>query len=322
MDTFTFSFIIPVKPGGYVAALESLRGINTTSCAFEILVAEGCSPSRQRNCAAQESRGDILYFLDDDSHVAPDCLATCAALFEYDTVAVAGGPSLTPASDTRLQQLFGSALSSVFGAGANQNRYRAVGDVRSARDNELILCNLAVRRDIFLSFGGLDERLYPNEENELLDRLKAAGHTLIHAPRMAIQRSQRKNLRLFIRQMFSYGRGRGQQTLIAGPTSPAAFIPLLFVFYLLSLPLTANLQFSCIPLYAYLALAILFSIQAAVSSGSLDRMLLLLLFPVMHVTNGFGLLYGLLAGGKQNAGESGQQPVTVRRIKEFGQSTW
>jgi hypothetical protein len=139
---------------------------------------------------------------------------------------------------------------------------------------------------------------------------------------MAIQRSQRKNLRLFIRQMFSYGRGRGQQTLIAGPTSPAAFIPLLFVFYLLSLPLTANLQFSCIPLYAYLALAILFSIQAAVSSGSLDRMLLLLLFPVMHVTNGFGLLYGLLAGGKQNAGESGQQPVTVRRIKEFGQSTW
>jgi len=163
----TFTFIIPVKPGGYVAALDPLRRLTSSPYKFEILIAEGCSPSRQRNSAAQDARGEILYFLDDDSQVAPDCLDTCTTIFAEPTVAVVGGPSLTPTTDTPLQQLFGLALSSLFGAGGMRNRYRRIGDVRDTSDKELILCNLALRRNIFLESGGLDERLYPNEENEL-----------------------------------------------------------------------------------------------------------------------------------------------------------
>ena len=322
MDTLTFSFIIPVKPGGHVAARESLHRLEATPDSFEILVAEGCSPSRQRNSAVQAARGEILYFLDDDSQVTPDTLATCAAIMLDESVAVVGGPSLTPAGDTPLQQLFGSALSSVFGAGANRNRYRAVGDIRSTTDNELILCNLAIRRKIFLEAGGLDERLYPNEENELLDRIKAGGHTLIHVPRMAVQRSQRGSLRLFIRQMFSYGRGRGQQTLIAGPGSFTSFIPLFFLLYLTCLPFAATIQPARVPLYGYLALDILFSIQAVAASGSFCRIGLFFLFPVMHLANGCGLLSGLLSGKGSAADKTSVQSITISRIKEFGQSAW
>ena len=212
-----FSIIIPVKPGGHVAALESLQRVAAPPECYEILIAEGSAPSRQRNTAVHEAQGEIIYFLDDDSRVSPECLDTIGKVLADPSVAAVGGPSLTPADDSLLQQLFGSLLSSVLGAGAVRNRYRTVGSERTTTDKELILCNLAMRRSVFLEAGGFDERLYPNEENELLNRVVARGMKLVHAPAMAIRRSQRRTLRLFTRQMFSYGRGRAQQTLISGP---------------------------------------------------------------------------------------------------------
>lgn len=318
----TFSFIIPVKPGGFIAALSSLRQLQTAPHPFEILVAEGCSPSRQRNAAANEARGEIIYFLDDDSRVSPDCLIRCARVLEDSSVAVAGGPSLTPADDTWLQQLFGSALSSLLGAGAVRNRYRACGVTRSTSDKELILCNLAIRRNVFIETGGFDERLYPNEENELLDRIVSRGMKLIHAPEMSVRRSQRRTLRLFMRQMFSYGRGRAQQTLIAGPGTITGFAPLLLLLYLALLPFMPFNRLFLAPLYAYLALVLGFSAAAFLRSGSPSRLLLIPLYPLMHISNGWGLLCGLFGGKHGRSGTSDSAGITVRRIKEFGQSTW
>ena len=318
----TFSFIIPVKPGGYVAALESLRRLAAATSQFEVLIAEGCSPSRQRNAAAHEAQGEILFFLDDDSHVAPDCLETCAAIMTDASVAVVGGPSLTQPDDPPLQQLFGLALSSLFGAGGMRNRYRCAGGVRETTDKELILCNLAMRRDTFLEAGGLVERLYPNEENELLDRIQSSGKKLLHAPHMAIHRSQRRSLLLFIRQMFSYGRGRAQQTLIAGSGPITGFVPLLFLIYLAMLPFVPSTPLFFIPLCVYAALNICFTAAAIGSSGSISGGLLLFLFPLMHISNGYGLLFGLIFGKSGVSSTNGIQAISIRRLKEFGQHDW
>ena len=315
----TFSFIIPVKPGGRVRALEALRRVGEQDHPYEVLIAEGTRPSRQRNQAAQQSRGDILYFLDDDSRVDADCLAQCAAAFAEPGVAVVGGPSLTPEDDTPLQQLFGAALSSPFGAGGVRNRYRSAGVPRATTERELILCNLAIRRDAFLTSGGLDERLYPNEENELLDRIHAGGATLMHIPALRVTRSQRPTLGAFCRQMFSYGRGRGQQTRIAGPGSLTGFIPLAFLAYLALLPFLPPAPSWKLPAMAYVALDSLFTAVALCRHRQLSAVCLLALFPIMHCANGMGLLYGLL-GGKPRQQADGQ--VLIRRVKEFGQPAW
>ena len=318
----TFSFIIPVKPGGFIAALAALRQLQGAEHPFEILIAEGCSPSRQRNLAAREANGEIIYFLDDDALVSRECLELCARIMAEPAVAVVGGPSLTPPSDSLLQQLFGSALSSLLGAGGVRNRYRSSGVTRSTSDKELILCNLAIRRNVFLDSGGFDERLYPNEENELLDRILSQGMQLIHAPKMAIQRSQRRTLRLFVRQMFGYGRGRAQQTLIAGPGTVIGFAPLFFLLYLFLLPFVSHNPLTLAPLFTYLVLVIIFSVAGVIASRSFTRLLLILLYPLMHIANGCGLLFGLLGGksGPSRSGRGGE--ITIRRIKEFDQSTF
>ena len=147
-----------------------------------------------------------------------------------------GGPSLTPATDSFLQRSIGAALASVLGGGGMRNRYRAQGKARLTSDSELILCNLSFRRERFLACGGLDERLYPNEENELLERMSQAGAGLIHDPQLAVYRSQRPTWRLLCRQFLNYGRGRAEQTLISRRIQPASLIPALFLVYAALVP--------------------------------------------------------------------------------------
>jgi len=314
-----FSFIIPVKPDGAVKALESLHQVKEQEYSFEVLIAEGTRPSHQRNLAAQQAQGDILFFLDDDSLVPADCLTSCAQVFKDTAVAVVGGPSLTPDSDSRLQHLFAFALSSPFGAGAMRNRYRATGQTRETSERELILCNLAIRRDVFLNAGGLDERLYPNEENELLDRISSSGHKMVHVPSLGVMRSQRPSIKAFTRQMFTYGRGRAQQTLLAGLRSPASLIPMIFVAYLALLPLLPTAIWWYLPLVAYVICDLIFTAAAIISSRAPTICLLLFIFPLMHCANGIGLLVGFY-GGKP-VPKPGSD-VLIRQVRKFGQTTW
>lgn len=313
----SFSIIIPVKPGGHVAASEHLKKIMPDDHTCEVQLAEGRAPSRQRNLAAREAAGDILYFLDDDSLIRPENLALCSDGMSDPAVAVVGGPSITPAGDSRLQKLFGYALASAFGSGAVRNRYRVHGETRNTTDKELILCNLAVRRSVFMDLGGFNECLYPNEENEFMERVTSAGYRMLHVPSMTVFRSQRQTVGAFTRQMFSYGRGRGQQSLITSSYSVTSFIPLFFVAYLILSLVCIKHLLLLVPLVIYLVAALASSLLVLRRTGDLFSLLLPGIYPLMHIANGVGLLYGLTSGKPDPVQDSS---IRVRRIKRLGQS--
>jgi succinoglycan biosynthesis protein ExoA len=314
-----FSVIIPVKPGGYVKALERLARVNLAPDAFEILVAEGRNPSCQRNRAAIEAGGDVLYFLDDDSLVGPGFLSIAAKQYDDSRVAVVGGPSLTPDTDTVLQHAFGMVFVSRFGGGGVRNRYRWHGGVRATGEHELILCNLSFRREQFQAFGGFDERLYPNEENELMDRIAASGRLLIHDPELAVERSQRRSVRAFARQLYGYGRGRAEQTVISGKVKPAAFVPPLFVVYLAALPWCRDSRF-WLPLAVYILLAVIFALREGARTRMFRAALLLpALFFLFHCAYGVGMIRGFLLYPFRKENPA-RQEVTVQRVKSFGEA--
>jgi cellulose synthase/poly-beta-1,6-N-acetylglucosamine synthase-like glycosyltransferase len=309
------SVIIPVKPGGAVRALESLQHLDADSPDHEIMVAEGRKPSRQRNAAAAAASGDILYFLDDDALAVPDALKRLVRYFGDEKVAVVGGPSVTPADDSPLQQAIAWVLASLFGGGAIRNRYRRHGMLRRTDDRELILCNLAFRRQTYLECGGLDERLYPNEENELIDRLRASGADLLHDPDLYVTRSQRPTLKAYVRQMLTYGRGRAEQTLLTGTIGFKPLIPALFVLYLLSLPIVAQWWYT-VPALCYLA-ALAGNMVLAAGSGKLSLVLRLpIIYTLLHVCYGVGFLLGLLRPRFRSAAGD-EPPVVLRREKAF-----
>lgn len=317
------SIIIPVAPGGEVRSLAGVARAAYPAELFEVLVAYGRAPSVQRNLAAQQAGGEILFFLDDDSQVAPSFLEQAARHFLNGKVAAVGGPSLTPESDSVLQRAIGIAFASPVGGGGVRNRYRKTGGARFTSESELILCNLAFRREIFLAHGGLDARLYPNEENELMDRLIKEGYLLVHDPELAVTRSQRPSYRAYLKQMFGYGRGRAEQTLLSGKVKPVAFAPSLLLIYTLLLPFLSLFfggLWCAIPLAGYLA-----GIVAATIAGSVagrDAALLprlLLVFPTLHYVYGAGVIAGLLKPRFRGAPRS-TEGIEVRRVKAFGET--
>lgn len=312
------SVIIPVKPGVYPSAMASLPRLDYPAADIEVILAEGKQPSRQRNEAVTKSSGGIICFLDDDSHVAPAHLEQVAHHFVDSAVASVGGPSLTPAGDGLLQQAFGMAFISPFGGGGVRNRYRKAGVIRETDERELILCNLSFRREVFTTNGGFDERLYPNEENELLHRLKEQGYKLLHDPALAVYRSQRQNVKAFAKQLFGYGRGRAEQTLLSRAINLPSLAPSFFLGYLCLLPLLYH-PVLMLPLLLYLGLLLFFTLSGIIGSGRIGSgVFLLWIFPLLHVCYGAGMIWGFLAPRYTRRKSVGA--VNIKILKPFGQA--
>lgn len=259
------------------------------------------------------AEGELLCFLDDDSLISANFFERLIKHFADPAVDAVGGPSLTPETDTAFQQAVAYLLASLLGAGGVRNRYRAVGAVRETSERELILCNLTVRRSAFEACGGFDERLYPNEENEFIDRLKLGGGKILHDPALAVLRSQRQNLFAFAKQMFRYGKGRARQTKISGVKGLTPFVPMFFVLYLFYLALFGTV-YTVLPLAVYVLLVMITSLAALPARGMRVATLSALLLPVLHVSNGLGLITGFMLplGDDKCYNEA---DVNVRRIK-------
>lgn len=309
------TIIIPVKPGETPAALDAIRMQDYPGELVEIIISQGKQPSRQRNRAASRACGDIIYFLDDDSRPVNDALKRIAQWMADPSVGVVGGPSLTPGSDSPFQRAVAASLETRMGGGGVRNRYRSWGNARECGDDELILCNLAVRRPLFVESGGLDERLYPNEENELLMRIQRSGRKLLHDPELIVMRSQRKTLGAFMRQFFTYGRGRGEQTRIIRAIPLHSLVPPLFVLYLSLLPFTGSVQ-AAIPLLAYLLLLLATSVGVSLRKGWGIGFLTLFLIPLMHLLYGTGILAGVIRPRYLHRSENGEPELVM--IKRLG----
>lgn len=288
---------IPTRPGSPpLAALESIRKIHPPSPVSEIIVAEGYNPSAQRNEAGKHARGEILYFFDNDSIVPPLLFSRVLGHFENTKVMVVGGPSLTPQSDSFIQKCFGFALGSVFGSYRSSYRFASLGRVRNATEIDLIGCNLAMRKSIFLDEGGLDHSLHPNEETELLDRLSLKGYTLLYDPEAYVFRSQRETFPKFISQVFSYGKGRLDQTFLRfSRIRPFYFVSLAFFLYMVFLPLLGGTPWAFLPFIAYILLALSESFRISWVNGNWRFFPVMpLVFLIMHLAHGAGLLWGLI----------------------------
>lgn len=292
----SISVIIPVKPDGQAEkVLESLCSVDFPANLVEVLVAEGTQPSKQRNEAARIARGDILYFLDDDSVIYPGLFGDVLKWFCDERIVAVGGPAITRQTDSFLQKCFGYALGAYFGSLGMSYKFKAYGWVKEATEQDLILANLAMRRDIFLAAGGFDERLYPNEENELLNRLRMQGYRFIYNAEAVVYRSQRESISKFMRQVFNYGRGRMEHFFV-GPAffRPLFLLPSLFVVYLCSLPLALQWWWYVIPLVVYTCLDLVQTAEIALAQRNVRVFgVVPFLFLLIHTSYGCGAVWAI-----------------------------
>ncbi|MBI5416829.1 glycosyltransferase [Candidatus Poribacteria bacterium] len=314
-----FSVIIPVRKGGNIdSIINSLYKVQYPQEKIEIIAAYGDQPSAQRNRAVEIARGDLVYFFDNDSEVPPEIFNAAIKHFFDPKTAAVGGPNLTPISDTFLQRCFNMGLSSKFANGKVSARYTKIGKIRESNEKELILCNLCVKRSIYMSMNGLNETIYPNEENEFMNRLNKNGYKLIYDPDAFIYRSRRKNFSQVIKQHLNYGRGRMEQTLIEGLNfdNIQFFIPLVFLFYIFTLPFLQNIYYY-LPIVTYLIFSFASSLSWSIENKNL---LIFFIMPViyltMHISYAIGLIWGFYRQKIKHV-EKIKPKIEICKLKEF-----
>lgn len=293
-----------------LAALEGLTRLPAAEKPREVFICVGRNPSLQRNLGVRQCKSETVYFLDDDSVVAPGTARELFSHFEDRRTAVAGGPNLVPPDATPFEKTVNAVLASWLGSFKVRNRYAAIGSVKEATEKDLILCNMMVRRKTFLGEGGFRVDLYPNEENEFLNRLLHKGFRLVYDPRGVVFRSRRKSLGAFCWQAFRYGRGRARQMKVYPSLSDTVHLaPAFFVIYVLSLlvvflpgpgpaPWISFLKswvwWSPFILFWLLALGTGFSV-ASWNRGILDTLKVPFLIFLRHFFYGLGLFGGFFS---------------------------
>jgi hypothetical protein len=323
-DLPSVTVIIPTRPGqAEVPAVAAARALDYPADRLEILVARGRQPAVQRNAALRAARGDLVYFLDDDTLPEAGNLKRAAASFQNPSVTILGGPNLCPASAPPLEQVFAVVLGS-WAMSASRARYAPVGRLRLSSEKELILCNMVARRKEILAHGGFDEALYPNEENALMDAVQRSGQTLLYDPEFIAYRRPRPSLRLFFKMMFTYGRGRAEQVrLHPTPGSTLNFAPPLFCAYVALCLVGAVLlmggvvprifAWGLVPLAFYLLLAGAQAVKGIPKDG-IRSVLALPLQVLSHLLYGCGFWRGLTTRLRQ----PGDKPVTEVQLEAMG----
>ena len=208
-------------------------------------------PGAARNLLVEQARGDLLLFLDDDVTVDPGLLRRLQDLADrHPECDVFGGPNDTPPHSSRFQVVQGAVLASIVGSGPVRRRYGA-HPPGEADERFFILCNLAVRRRVMVTFS---PDLLCAEENEMLAELAHRGARMHYDPSLVAYHERRATFAGFARQMHKYGRGRGQ-VLVRRPGTfrPAYLAPSALLVHLALVPLllTAVGPVAVAPIVAY-----------------------------------------------------------------------
>jgi hypothetical protein len=297
------SVIIPVHPAKTEArSAAASKLLDYPREKLEIIVVRSTDlatfPSMKRNAAIRAARGELIYFLDDDSVPLPGNLKRAVAHFVDPKVQMVGGPNICPDDAPTIERTFANVMGSWLAFGPSCARYRSVGKLRDSNEKELISCNLVSRRGVLLESGGFDESLYPNEENALMDAVLKRGK-LLYDPEMIVHRRPRSNFKSFARMLYSYGGGRAQQFRLH-PTAGSFinFVPPAFCLYLVALLISAFVlpplisAVAAIPLALYLAAVLVQTFAVMARTNFMAGLRALPLLALTNILYGAGVLRG------------------------------
>lgn len=258
MDSPRYTVIVPMlRFGADEPVLVSLRETLPPDGPPQILVTEGWHPARQRNAALLQARGEIIVFLDNDCRLSPHFWEALETAFAHPEVQIVGGPALFRVDATEPEKIFHALLTHPLVVGPICTRYAARGIFRVATETQLILCNLAARRSIFDKIGPLSPKLYPNEENEWLDRAQNAHVAIYYDPHQQVFRPQRSTWWEMARMLFRYGMGRTRQLQVSGwHFSAQHLLPLIWIVPALVFLLSPFLGIGLIFLWLLVSIAV------------------------------------------------------------------
>lgn len=243
------------------------------------------------NIGISASSGKYIVRLDAHSDYARDYISKCVYYLENTDADNVGG-----LAETKANGIIGGAiakmLSSKFGVGNSQFRTNGEsGYVDTVPFG-------AFKREVFSKYGGYDERLVRNQDNEMNYRIRKNGGKIYLSSNIRLSYYCRDTVKGISDMAFKNGMWNViTMKLCPGSMGIRHFIPLSFVLSVIGLFLLGFLHpffwaSLGLELLLYFTLDILFSVKCATSFK--ETFALIMLFPVFHVAYGCGSLKGIV----------------------------
>jgi len=244
------------------------------------------------NIGIKNSNGDPIIRLDAHTEYAEDYFEQIIKTFSETGADIVGGP-MNAVGRTNFQIAVAHVTSTVFGVGDSKIHK---GKYEGESDHVYLG---AWRRKLFDEIGYFDERLKRNQDDEFHYRAKSLGKKIYLNPEVKSYYYPRSSLSKLIKQYYQYGLFKPVVLRkIKSEIKLRHLIPSLFNIYILSLPLAFLSKFYLLPLFVYIFIDIYFSVRAKCNIKIVINSLLI--YPVLHLSYGFGFLRGLFKAGVKN----------------------
>jgi glycosyltransferase involved in cell wall biosynthesis len=170
------------------------------------------NPARRRNQAVAISRGKFLAFIDDDATAPTDWLVKAKNILETNPdLAGCGGSNIAPPQMNRKQQITDFILTDRY-LGSGSSSYTISGQPHPARPGELHLSNFFLRREIFDTVKGFNEKIgYGGEDSEMVYQIgKKTGKVLEFIPELFVHHERREFGLELLKRNFRFRRQNGR----------------------------------------------------------------------------------------------------------------
>jgi len=242
------------------------------------------------NIGIEASCGKYIVRLDAHADYATDYISKCIFYLENTDAENVGGVAETKANGF-MGNAIAKMLSSKFGVGNSQFRTNGQsGYVDTVPFG-------AFKREVFSEYGGYDERLVRNQDNEMNYRIRKNGGKIYLANDIRFSYYCRDS----IKGISTMAMKNGMWNIITMKLCPGSmgmrhFIPFLFVASVFGLGILGVIHpvfwmILSLELALYLVLDVLFSAKQAANVKEL--VVLAVLFPIFHTVYGIGSMIGI-----------------------------
>lgn len=249
------------------------------------------------NLALAQSTAEVIIRVDAHSELTANYITRGVQILR-ETGSVLAGGIMNAKGKSPLQKAVAFGYGSRFGLGGG--RYHLGGKAGEAESAYLGIFDAGALKEV----SGYDEKIIRGEDWDLAQRLRARGGRVWFSPELVVNYWPRSNIRALAWQFYSTGVWRGE-LIRRAPTKASIryLIPPLALLALIDLVLLSIFGFlNQVALIIAIASYLLLLTVAAGSArvlGILDRLMIFIALPVMHLSWATGFWVGLILGAKK-----------------------